>query len=247
MQTILVVDDEQRGRELLSLLIKRILPNVNIKEAASVDSAVNIYLEEKPNFVFLDVEMPKRNGFEFIKDLVQNGLTPKVVFVTAYNQYAIEAIKNSALDYLLKPVNEEDLRMCINRINLKWQESNENEKILELLTRMKLNHRLKINTRNGFEVINPENILYCEADGNYTTICLTAGARLITPTTLGIVEYELPKGEFYRVSRSAIINLSYLKSVNRKARICRLQVGSITYDIALSLARIQELSNLFNS
>lgn len=245
MATYLIIDDESGGREILSLLLKYIVPDCEIYESATVDEGLRVYLEQKPDLVFLDVQMPHKNGFEFVHELVQLGEHPKVVFVTAYNQYAIQAIKASALDYLLKPINEDDLRFCLNRIDSLQEEDFEHQKMIELLTRLKMNHRLKINTRVGFEVINPSEILYCEADGNYTDICLTDGKKLTTSTTLGLIEQELPKDQFFRIGRSIVINLDYLKSVNRKERICQLKFDDVSRDLPLSLSRVQDLSKIF--
>lgn len=245
MSTYLLVDDESRGRELLSILLKRINPDCTIITAPGVDEAIKLYFDHNPALVFLDVEMPKKNGFEFVHELIHLGKSPRIVFVTAFNQYAIEAIKASALDYLLKPVNEEDLRICMNRIIGIRKEEVENQKMMELLTKIKMNHRLKINTRTGFEVINPKEILYCKADGNYTDICMIDGKKITTSNTLGLVEKGLTMDEFYRISRSVIINLNYLKSVDRKERFCEIEYGEFSYQLPLSLTRIQDLSNIF--
>lgn len=245
MTTYLLVDDESGGREILSQLLNHINAECKILESSTVDEGVRIYLDQKPDLVFLDVQMPQKNGFELVHELIQLGEHPKVVFVTAYNQYAIDAIKASALDYLLKPINESDLRFCLNRIQSMQEEELEHHKMIELLTRLKMSHRLKINTRVGFEVVNPKEILFCEADGNYTNICLTDGQKLTTSTTLGLIEQELPNDQFFRIGRSIVVNLEYIKSVNRKERICQLQYGDFSCDVPLSLSRMQDLSNIF--
>jgi DNA-binding LytR/AlgR family response regulator len=245
MNRFLIVDDEDKAREVISRLLQRVEPGCQITEANSVEEGIKGYIEFQPNLVFLDIEMPHKNGFELIHELLLMGESPKVVFVTAYNQYAIKAIKASALDYLLKPIDENDLRQCIKRAKLIGNNKKDESKLDELMNRLSMNNRLKVNTRVGFEIIKQDDILYCEADGNYTNIYLTNKDKLTTATTLGLIEDQLISDLFFRVSRSILINLDYLKSVNRKDKVCRLQINEECIALPLSHSRVQKLAEIF--
>jgi len=245
MNRFLVVDDEDKAREVIGNLLHRIAPSCNVSEANSVEQGVKKYIEFQPDLVFLDIEMPHKNGFELVHELMLMGESPKVVFVTAFNQYAIKAIKASALDYLLKPIDENDLKQCIKRAKLITSNDKEEGKLGDLLDRLSINKRLKVNTRTGFEIIKQEDILYCEADGNYTNIFLTNQEKLTTATTLGLIEDQLTSDLFFRVSRSILINLDYLKSVNRKDKVCLLNVNNECISLPLSNSRVQKLAEIF--
>lgn len=245
MNRFLVVDDEDKAREVISKLLYRIEPDCQVAQANSVEQGIKQYLEFQPDLIFLDIEMPHKNGFELVHELILMGESPKVVFVTAFNQYAIKAIKASALDYLLKPIDENDLKQCIKRAKLITNNNKEEGKLGELINRLSLNNRLKVNTRTGFEIIRQDEILYCEADGNYTNIYLTNKDKLTTATTLGIIEAQLISDLFFRVSRSILINLDFLKSVNRKDKVCHLQIEDECIPLPLSYSRVQKLSEIF--
>lgn len=245
MNRFLVVDDEDKAREVISKLLHRLEAGCQITEANSVEQGIKSYIEFQPNLVFLDIEMPHKNGFELVHELILMGESPKVVFITAFNQYAIKAIKASALDYLLKPIDENDLKQCIKRAQLIENNKKDESKFGELLNRLSMNNRLKVNTRVGFEIIKQDDILYCEADGNYTNIYLTNKDKLTTATTLGVIEDQLISDLFFRVSRSILINLDYLKSVNRKDKVCHLQIDEECITLPLSYSRVQKLAEIF--
>lgn len=245
MNRFLVVDDEDKAREVISKLLSRVEPECQVSEANSVEQGIKNYTECQPDLVFLDIEMPHKNGFELVHELILMGESPRVVFVTAFNQYAIKAIKASALDYILKPIDESDLKQCIKRAKLIDNDKKDEDKLNELINRLSMNNRLKVNTRTGFEIIKQDDILYCEADGNYTHIYLTNQDKLTTATTLGVIEDQLISDLFFRVSRSILLNLDYLKSVNRKYKLCHLQVDDKVISLPLSNSRVQKLAEIF--
>jgi len=245
MNRFLIVDDEDKALEVINKLLHRVEPECLISEANSVEEGIKNYIEFQPDLIFLDIEMPHKNGFELVHELILMGESPNVIFVTAFNQYAIKAIKASALDYLLKPIDENDLKQCIKRAQLIANKDKEDGKLDELINRLSLNNRLKVNTRTGFEIIKQDHILYCEADGNYTNIYLTNQEKLTTATTLGLIENQLISDLFFRVSRSILINLDYLKSVNRKDKICHLQLDDECIPLPLSSSRVQKLAEIY--
>jgi two-component system, LytTR family, response regulator len=211
----LIVDDEEGARKLLRKLLEESLYFNDIRVAQSVTAADNVMNQFEPDLIFLDIKMPGKDGFSLIPDLATKTKKPEIVFVTAYEQYALKAIKNQAFDYLLKPVNRKELNQCIIRF-LDWKNKSlfssrvgENVETYEKIT------RIRVNSRTETFFINPATILFCKADGNYTTICTGAKHQLCS-LNLGKVEELLPGNGFVRVGRSHIINFEYITTLDRK-------------------------------
>jgi two-component system LytT family response regulator len=211
----LIVDDEENARILLSKLLEETFLFTEVRTAQSVDAAYNELKLFDPDIIFLDIKMPGKDGFEFIRELPANCSSHKIVFVTAYDQFAIKAIKNQAFDYLLKPVNRKELKQCLSR----YIESDVEEK--ELIVPAKAASpreritRIRVNTRTGTLFINPVDILYCKAEGNYTTVCIGKKQHLCS-MNLGKVAELLPENGFMRVGRSYIVNYEYITMLDRK-------------------------------
>lgn len=209
----LIVDDEESARKLMVKLLEDSLFFSEIRVARSVDSALNELLHYVPDLIFLDIKMPGKYGIEFVNDLHYINGRPGIVFVTAYDQYAIKAIKIQAFDYLLKPVSRNELTQCIEKYI---------EKQKEMLSRsvrpeeqIKKISRIKVNTRTGTVFINPATILFCKADGNYTTIN-TGDKEYLCSLNLGKLQEHLPEEGFIRIGRSLIVNFEYITLLDRK-------------------------------
>jgi two-component system, LytTR family, response regulator len=209
------VDDEESARKLLNKLLEETLFFDKIREAQSVFQANNELSQFDPDIIFLDIKMPGKDGFIFVNDLRQAGKNSEIVFVTAYDQFAIKAIKTQAFDYLLKPVNRKELKHCISRFIEKSKDLKEKETSGKTIFSNEKISRIRVNTRTGTLFINPESILYCKADGNYTTIC-TGGKHHLCSLNLGKIEDLLPGKGFIRVGRSFIVNMEYITMLDRK-------------------------------
>jgi two-component system, LytTR family, response regulator len=211
----LIVDDEVSARKLLNKLLEETKYFFEIRLACSVAEAYIELKEFVPDMIFLDIKMPGKDVFTFVHELPFKKRIPGIVFVTAYDQYALQAIKNQAFDYLLKPVDRKELKQCI----LKFIETSKTAKGTErneiLLDSVDMIPRIRVNTRTGTAFINPSNILYCKADGNYTIIC-TGEKQHLCSINLGKIEELLPKRGFIRVGRSIIINFEYIIMLDRK-------------------------------
>ena len=211
----LIVDDEENARILLNKLLEETLLFSEVKTAQSVDAAYNELKQFDPDIIFLDIKMPGKDGFTFIQELPANYNTHKIVFVTAYDQFAIKAIKNQAFDYLLKPVNRKELKQCL----LRFIENTKDDKssvipVKPAVPKERLT-RIRVNTRTGTLFINPVDILYCKAEGNYTTVC-TGKKQHLCSMNLGKVAELLPENGFIRVGRSYIVNYEYITMLDRK-------------------------------
>jgi DNA-binding LytR/AlgR family response regulator len=211
----LIIDDEENARLLLSKLLEETLQFNNIRLAKSVDDAYMELNRFEPDIIFLDIKMPGKDGFEFIQDLPQKYNRYKIVFVTAYDQYAIKAIKNQAFDYLLKPVNRKELKQCLLRFIERKNDDTDNGPFLKIIESNERLTRIRVNTRTGTLFINPADILFCKAEGNYTSVC-TGKKQHLCSMNLGKVEEMLPKNGFIRVGRSYIVNFEHITMLDRK-------------------------------
>lgn len=209
----LIVDDEESARKLMVKLLEETLYFSEIRIAPSVESALNELKTISPDLIFLDIKMPGKYGIEFVNELHFVDGKPGIVFVTAYEQYAIQAIKIQAFDYLLKPVNRKELRECIEKYIIKRDE------IFALSAQkaepQKKISRIKVNTRTGTVFINPATILFCKAEGNYTTIC-TGEKEYLCSLNLGKMQEQLTSNGFLRIGRSLIINFEFITLLDRK-------------------------------
>ena len=239
----LLVDDEKNAIRLLQLLLKD-YPEIEV--VATADNALDAYmviLEEEPDLVFLDIQMPRETGLELSEKLKALPSCPAVIFVTAYDQFAISAIKNAALDYILKPVSRSDLKEAMDRFrHMKYQEEM-NHKLNQFFAQLTYPPKLKFNTRTGFIMIDPEKIIFCKAEGNYTEIFTSEGKKEIITSNLGHLEKSLSPEFFYRISRFNIVNLNFITRINRKDRFCEVGVNGTTYKLPLPKNKIRELED----
>ena len=206
-----IVDDETDGAEALELLIKEYCPHVDVKEIAnSVDEAVTKVNSHKPVVLFLDIQMPTGSGFEVIERTRQH--TYKVIFTTAHEEYALQAIRANAIDYLLKPIIADELISAVNRATTATD-----SKLTELLnmvgqinTRSSVNNKISVPCSEGLLFIETDNILYLQADSNYTYFFLIGDKKITASKTLGDIEKLLPDN-FVRVHTTYIVNLNRIQ------------------------------------
>jgi len=213
MITAIIIDDEAKGRLALRQKLQSYCPEVKILEEA-VDGMEAIPLIEKhqPQLIFLDIEMPRMNGFEMLNAINKKDF--HIIFTTAYDQYAIKAIKYAAFDYLLKPVDIEELKNCIAKINTTKNDQTKNQ--IELLQQNIRNpkrqlNKLAIPTLEGLLFFDINDIIHLEANSNYTIIHLSNKTKITASKTLKEFEELLPENIFFRTHHSYLINLNYIK------------------------------------
>ncbi len=213
MITAVIIDDEAKGRLALRQKLEAYCPSVKIlAEAANGLDALGIIETHRPQLIFLDIEMPKMNGFEMLNALKEKDF--HIIFTTAYDQYAIKAIKYAAFDYLLKPVDIEELKMAVAGIEAR--EIFRTVKQLELLQQnlqqpKKLFSKLAVPTTEGLLFYDIHDIIHLEANRNYTNIFFTNSPRILASKTLKEFEDLLPPATFFRVHHSHLINITYIK------------------------------------
>ncbi len=209
----IIVDDEPKGRLALREKIKAHCPTVEvIGQAGNGREAISLIDKLKPQLLFLDIEMPQMNGFEMLQQLETTGFS--IIFTTAYEHYAIQAIKYAAFDYLLKPINIEELKMAVKRLDAKGESHVEARLQLlqdNLATPVKKLHKLAIPTLEGVLLLDIQNILRLEANSNYTNIYMADKTKVIASKTLKDLCELLPHDLFFRTHHSHSINLNFVK------------------------------------
>ncbi|HEV2483217.1 MAG TPA: LytTR family DNA-binding domain-containing protein [Puia sp.] len=213
-----IVDDETDSRSVLQRLLETYCPQVTVIGAASgVDTALPLIREMNPDLVFLDIEMIHGNGFDLLNEL--QPIAFQVIFVTAFDEYAVKAFKYSAVDYLLKPVDIEDLQSAVEKTAARIQGKVDLSPIRTLLQNVGViqlsQQKMAIPTINGLSFIPINDIIRFEAQGNYTAIFLTNGQTLMA--TRNIKEYELllPEAIFCRIHNSHIINMQKIQKYQK--------------------------------
>ena len=243
----LIVDDEEGAREILEHLLLRI-PDVEvIGKASSADEALDIVINCLPDIVFLDVRMPEKNGFQLVDYMQKYMLNTHVVFVTAHVEFAINAMKVSAFDYLLKPVIMAELQETVLRFKASKRQESSLANHESLAGKHERHTKLKFNTRTGYILVSPEEIMYCEADVNYTTLFFGKESREVITVNLGRIEEILADFPFYRISRSMLINQLYLSKADRQKKQCVLEKGDERIVLEISPNHIRELERFLDS
>lgn len=213
MLEAVIVDDEIKALQSLTWELTNFSEEIHVMASFTNPFEALDYLEKNtPDCLFLDIEMPTMDGFQFIQKLTNKNFP--VVITTAYNQYAIKALKNEAIDYLLKPIDSDDLEDTITKIkkyNSKNLTAEKLESILINFNARSTNKRITLNTDGKLLFLDSDEILYAESDGNYSTIFLTDGQKIVLTKKLKEVNQLLPEECFFRIHNSYIINLNKIK------------------------------------
>ena len=215
MVKTIIIDDEQPARDYLEKLISRYFPTkfTILKKCKDIDEGFKAIKNYKPDLVFLDIKMQNGSGFDLLKlfDVVDF----EVIFTTAHSEYAIDAIKQSALDYLLKPIDHIELHSAIKKYQKKTEYKSELDRIRLVLENIDsgnhLHPKIAFPTEDGYKLIKSNNIQYCRAEGNYSRIFLIDGNSFILARTLKKIEEQLPSHFFLRIHKSYLVNLNYAK------------------------------------
>lgn len=210
----IIVDDELGARESLSKMIEKNCKQIEV--VAKVDSMLSAFeaiTNKEPDLVFLDIEMPNGNAFDLLEKF--KNINFNIIFTTAYDHYAIKAIKFSAIDYILKPIDPEELITAVKRFEeYRGQKTTLDKQFKTLLSNVRPENKLKkvgIPDGDGLIFINLSDIIRCDSDGNYTFFILTSGKKIIASRTLGEYEQMFADDNFFRVHRSHLINLEHVK------------------------------------
>ncbi len=247
MLNIIVVDDERQAREAVISIINNSCADIKIiAEAENVADAVKKIDRYKPDIVLLDVNMPDGTGFDVFSRIHYKDF--KTILITAYDTYAIRAIKLSAVDYLLKPVNTDELIRAIQKAKIQAEKEQDKIKISAFLNNFSNitnnNPKIVLKTAENIYVVNVQNIVHCESDNNYTTLYLNDKQKIIISKTLKEFEHLLKDFGFLRVHRSNLININYIMRFDKEKNLLYMQDNS---KIQVSFRKKEELIKIFDN
>lgn len=216
MINALLIDDNHANIKTLSKLIGLYCPQVTIcGTAQNIEEGHREILKHRPDLVFLDIEMPRGNGFELLKKF--DPLAIEVIFTTAYSQYAVQAFREDATDYLIKPIDIDALQQAVAKAETRHRSRRNGEHTgkPEQEPRSAPVGKISIPVLDGYLFMNYQDIIRCEASGCYTNFYTIDGKKLVTSMRLKECETLLPPGQFFRIHRSHIINLRYMVRYQR--------------------------------
>jgi len=218
MLKVLLIDDEERATDSLRLMIQKTIPEIGqVMVCNDSRKAADIIHNFQPGLIFLDIQMPHMNGFELLEKMPNKNF--KIIFTTAYNEYAIQAIRFSAFDYLLKPVDIEELQASVHRFLESHQDYRQQ---FELLKNIMHNiqapsaeeFRLALPTKEGVHFLVPQEIIRCESSGNYTKFFATNNRQYLISRTLGEYDLLLAPYHFIRTHKSHLVNKKYISFID---------------------------------
>ena len=254
----IIVDDERNVREVLELLLSQYCQEVEVVAlATSAAEARDMLKQHTIDIIFLDISMPKEDGFTFLTTIPKENYS--IIFVTAYEDYALRAIKASAIDYLLKPVIPVDLQEAVSKSirHLEMRNSrllekfNYNDSLRNLSENIKLGNKhiskITVSEQFGFQIINTSDLMYLEADSNYTILHISGLKKIVATRTLGDFEKILDQPDFFRIHKSIIINLNYLKAYSSyQGNFVTLSDGTLLNISRRRLNDFREAINFFS-
>lgn len=216
MKKILIIDDEKPTRELIQHMLESFNLNAEIfTDGENVETGINSIEKIQPDLVLLDIQMPDGNGFDVLKRTQYKKF--EVIFITAFQEFAIQAIKFSALDYILKPVDMEELQNAVKRALDSIHDKTDESQIMALQNNIQPHQKRKIvlKTLESIHIVDIENIIRCEADKNYTSFYLVDGKRILVSRTLKDFDLMLAGHNFFRVQQSHLININYIERYDK--------------------------------
>lgn len=219
MTRAIIVDDEKHCSESLALLIEKYVPDMTIEaELNDPLEALDVIISKKPDLVFLDIEMPRLNGFDLLKSLPV--IDFEIIFTTAYDDFAIQAFKVSAIDYLLKPIERDELTKAVEKFKKHRADRDFENRFMVFLSKYGRAEKgnlgkVALPTQEGFEFIDQGIIVRCESDSNYTTVVLEGEKNIVVSRTLKDVESMLDSTSFVRVHHSHLINLRHIRKYHK--------------------------------
>lgn len=239
----IAIDDEANSLSILQLLIEKYCPNINlIATTTTPKEGVAIINQAQPDLVFLDISMPGMDGFELLELVDYQEF--EVIFITAHDDYALQAFQVGAIHYLLKPIDHSELITAINRVQNKLKQHqvvDVNQLLQKLATYRK--PKIAIPTTRGIEMIDVDDIVHCEASSNYTVVYFQTTKKIVTKT-LKEIEQQLKPYNFMRVHHSFLINIAHLKNyVKVEGGFVTMSNGS---QVSVSRSRKQELLDLLS-
>lgn len=244
----IIIDDEPRARDTIADILELYCKNVNvIAQAEDVKSGIKTISQNKPDVVLLDIKMPDGTGFDLLKQL--DVIDFKVIFITAYEEYAIKAFKFSALDYILKPIDPDELIKAIEKAEQSFHQENTKLKLDAFYSNIenisKEVKKIVLKTFDSIHLVNVQDIIRCEADRNYTQFFFNDGEKLLVSKTLKEFDEILNEYGFFRAHQSHLVNMAYVKRYEKKGG--GYLVMKDNSSITVSFRKKEQLLKLFKN
>ena len=236
-----IVDDEKHAADELVEVLEAHDALQIVGKYADPEEAVAGILALRPNMLLMDIQMPGMDGFDILKKLSEAGFEPAVIFITAYEQYAIGAIKHAAFDYILKPVEKQELYQALFRFSITYAHTDLAMNYKKLFDATESEPAIKLPVDSGFLVFKVADIVYVECNFHWTRVYTGKEQSQLVTANLGYIKERLPAEHFVRVSADVIIHLKYLKKVRKLSRQCVLEKNGDIFNITLPLANLNIL------
>lgn len=219
MMRALIIDDEKKARETIKSVIQLYCPDILIVgEADSVKTGIDLISGENPDLIFLDINLNDGTGFDLLKKI--SLINFKTIFITAYQEFALKAFRFSALDYILKPINPDELVIAVEKAKSNLVKENMSMKFETFISNMenitKEVKKIVLKTSDSIHVISVNEIVRCEADSNYTVFFLTNGKKILVSNTLKEYDEMFSSYHFFRAHQSHLVNINYISSYEKK-------------------------------
>ena len=240
MISAVIIDDERHSVETLAWKLEKHCPEVEVVNSFTDPVAGLAFLQESdppPELLFLDIEMPRLNGFELLKQIVP--VPFDVIFTTAYDEFGVKAIKFSALDYLLKPIQVDELKRAIEKHREKMNSQLTSTQLKVLFSNIREEKqgrpgKIALATKESIEFVFPEEIIVCSSDSNYTMVYLSNGRKKLISRTLKDIEELLSEYQFFRAHHSHLVNLRHVKEFMRHDGGYLIMSNQMTLPVARS-------------
>jgi two-component system LytT family response regulator len=246
MRTV-IIDDEENARQTISKMINQEFDDVQVvAEAGNIESGLNILNKHQPEVVLLDIQLPDGTGFDLLEKIDDYDF--KLIFITAFEEYAVKAFKFSAIDYLLKPFDPDEVKKAFNRAREAMDKEDTRLKLNAFLTNIenisKEVKKIVLKTSDSIHLVNVQDILRCQSDCNYTYFYLYGGKKLVVSKTLKEFDSMLTPYGFFRVHQSHLVNLNYMDFFSKENEKIMLKDGS---SVPVSHRKKEQLINIFNN
>lgn len=243
----LIVDDEKHARTSLKNLCQLCCPEItSILEASEVEEAIQSIQHQSPDLIFLDINLGTRNGFEVLEALAH--LSLNVIFVTAHSEYGIKALRASAIDYLLKPLQSAELIKAVQKVKEKLNQEQEATQLQTLLLNLnqqeKEVERLVVKTSESIHIISVHDIIFCQSDKGYTTFQLVGNKTILSSKILADYEAVLPSSFFMRIHQSYLVNLHHVTRYDKKDKNALITVEN--HELTVALRRKEQVMKFLN-
>ena len=242
MYKVAVVDDEPGALSILKQMVNNISGYEVVAEISNARNLPEKIISLKPDVLFLDIHLGEISGVDIARQLYDMHCDSRIVFVSAYDKYAIQAFEYNIINYILKPVSRDRLEKCLKKVEKSFSGTSLSEETQE---KTRESTSIRFNTQNGFLLVDPKEVVFMEADHVYTKIVMSGQSSHYVAQNIGRILTAMNDGNFLRISRSYAVNAQYLREVNRTQRKCLLYDGEKEFELSMTKTGMQCLDEFF--